>query len=844
MNRNLLILHCLVGLLALGVAERVLCAEPADEGQNTPYTPLMIAAMEGDVEKAKALISDGADLNATACPIHYGASWGLAHFQTPLHAAAVSYMPGSVEIMRLILDAGTPLNDLSDKVLQAAALHHAAVHGRDALNHDPMASARKMAMLCEAGIPVDIRYSTQYDYDVTPLIYVVHEGRYQGRESQLNVLKELLSRRADVNAADMYGKTALHYAVENMDAEIAAILMKAGANADAEDGTGQTPRELAQHVYPRTDVLKALGLPATQPPAGDIRAHVHPSRREGVAPLAVFFDGIGSDGLANGDYVNASYTWDFDATGVDPQTPRRQAIGFNVAHVFRKPGEYTVKMRVTDTAANEGETTVTIKVLPFAGKTFYVSACGDDANPGTMDKPWKTAAFAFTQIKPNTRVLFRRGDTFAMPDAAALAIRDVNGPIVIGAYSDPAQPDSRAPLMTGRTGFTISEVSDLRILDLHLRGNSFVRRGPDAGPTGFSLNTCRNILAMNLEIERVGQNGFYTGSMERPCDGIYVVDCSLHDFGAVGLFGARPHRIAFIGNQIERIYSMEHGYRTQGAVKSYLAHNTIINAVSAKTSVQIRGNAAQTVVVGNVFDQHVSFCVKNKSSMEFIRDVLAEGNVSSSGYGGITAQNVTIRNNLFVRPDQLTPMKDPERPGREFVRGMPIFAKLGEHDFYAGVVESVRIERNSCYGDVMLVGGRGNGVSVEHNICCIAAPGLASSQARFFGVTRPDELKSDRNLYYAVNTTNAAPLDVTAFLAKRRSEGHDQHSTIEDPRFLSTDPMVPDFLKTDPAGPAVGKGAGPSVRADKLSRPGLAPSVLEFLKSFHAIRDTKDLQRE
>ena len=43
------------------------------------------------------------------------------------------------------------------------------------------------------------------------------------------------------------------------------------------------------------------------------------------------------------------------------------------------------------------------------GKTYYVSVDGDDANPGSLEKPWKTIGKANVTLKPGDTVILRRG---------------------------------------------------------------------------------------------------------------------------------------------------------------------------------------------------------------------------------------------------------------------------------------------------------------------------------------------------------------------------------------------------------------------------------------------------
>src|SRR5207237_7225074 len=58
-------------------------------------------------------------------------------------------------------------------------------------------------------------------------------------------LRALVQQKADVNAPQVDGATALHWAVYNDDIESGDLLIKAGAKADTENREGITPLHLA-----------------------------------------------------------------------------------------------------------------------------------------------------------------------------------------------------------------------------------------------------------------------------------------------------------------------------------------------------------------------------------------------------------------------------------------------------------------------------------------------------------------------------------------------------------------------------------------------------------------------
>ena len=63
---------------------------------------------------------------------------------------------------------------------------------------------------------------------------------------QLDVVKELLSGGANIDAQDLRGRTALHEAARKGRVEVAEFLIQAGARANLKDALGQTPLDTAQ----------------------------------------------------------------------------------------------------------------------------------------------------------------------------------------------------------------------------------------------------------------------------------------------------------------------------------------------------------------------------------------------------------------------------------------------------------------------------------------------------------------------------------------------------------------------------------------------------------------------
>jgi PKD repeat protein len=140
-----------------------------------------------------------------------------------------------------------------------------------------------------------------------------------------------------------------------------------------------------------------------------------------VAGQTFFVNGANSK-LAVGNPVTAKYEWDFG----DANSGYNQLIGFNAAHTYYTPGTYTVKLKVTDEAGNVTTATTSLTVRADNRRTIYVAANGSDSNDGlSPDHPVQTANRAGQLVKDDSRILFRRGDTFMMYNGIYVGGHDI-----------------------------------------------------------------------------------------------------------------------------------------------------------------------------------------------------------------------------------------------------------------------------------------------------------------------------------------------------------------------------------------------------------------------------------
>lgn len=175
---------------------------------NTDMAPgnraLHIVSSKGNVAMVRLLISSNADLNAACYPSMY----------TPLHVAAYYGKPRAVEILlQAKADANVRLAEWSDKPLEAAISAFSA----------PEARLRCMTLLIQAKANVNSNEST------TALVRACTMGAVTSFSGQHDTVRFLLDAKADPNLASPHTKPPLVYA--RAFPNIEQLLLERGAKA-------------------------------------------------------------------------------------------------------------------------------------------------------------------------------------------------------------------------------------------------------------------------------------------------------------------------------------------------------------------------------------------------------------------------------------------------------------------------------------------------------------------------------------------------------------------------------------------------------------------------------------
>jgi Right handed beta helix region len=95
---------------------------------------------------------------------------------------------------------------------------------------------------------------------------------------------------------------------------------------------------------------------------------------------------------------------------------------------------------------------------PGTGNARYVAVHGNDGNPGSLDRPWRTLAFALSQLRPGDTLFLRGGTYLERPTVAASGT--AGAPITIQSH-----PGESAVIDSGPADFRTAGNRDWELVD-------------------------------------------------------------------------------------------------------------------------------------------------------------------------------------------------------------------------------------------------------------------------------------------------------------------------------------------------------------------------------------------
>lgn len=390
------------------------------------------------------------------------------------------------------------------------------------------------------------------------------------------------------------------------------------------------------------------------------------SPTDGVAPLAVFFnaglaDMAGTDILqpADNDYATFHYSWDFGDPGSGTWSTDGRSknvdLGFTAAHVYENPGIYTATLTLTDNLGIQHLYQAVITVTALVGNTFYVSTSGSDLNTGSDPaSPWQTVAKAIANAGTNTRIRFKRGDTFTTDGGHFITSP---GPGILDSYGAGAKPVIQ---MTGQGGGFAVYNNDWKIMDLDLIGS-----GP--GDQAFGIYFKVSSSVQRTVILRVSARNFRVGLGWSIIDGVpshdtnAIVDCSTTNNDVNELFVGSV-RLMLQGTVSQNPVN-SHVARVWQAHRGVINHNIFRDPSSTRHSLKLHGpgygSGAPPTMFVTVSDNQLRGAVwtavigpQDDFSDQRVSQIILERNLVTSvsnGQTGFILQgwDIVVRNNIF-----------------------------------------------------------------------------------------------------------------------------------------------------------------------------------------------------
>ncbi len=213
-----------------------------DHSNKFGLTPLMYAAMNNNVELAKALIEKGSDVNAQSSgPVGNNSYWIKTNGLAPI---ALAVRCGNVEIVKLLIDAGADTSVCDDDGCPAVfSLVYYPFRFLDEHRFNSPIFKNK----CDI-IPLmkDLEIPDKRGYTVLMEAMCTTQFNHNRTDAYTNVpiALSLIENGANVNAAANDGTTPLHLAARGPEESFKALI-KAGADLNAQDNNGNTPLILA-----------------------------------------------------------------------------------------------------------------------------------------------------------------------------------------------------------------------------------------------------------------------------------------------------------------------------------------------------------------------------------------------------------------------------------------------------------------------------------------------------------------------------------------------------------------------------------------------------------------------
>ena len=422
---------------------------------------------------------------------------------------------------------------------------------------------------------------------------------------------------------------------------------------------------------------------------------------EGMAPFTVHVHAHASI-LDAGDRLTARYEWTFG----DEASEGNELVGWNAAHTYDAPGDYLVRLRITDETGARATQTLHVTVQPAARTVIHVSPDGSDSNPGSVDAPIRTVHRAQQMLGDAVALRFRRGATYSVHDSLVIN----SGDVLIGAYGPGTPPVLRGQSTRTTTGIISTFGNTENLVIERLRFDT-----PVQIPTNAKIRAIRpsgrNITIRNCDFDDVS----YAINSEFGVQGLMASDNTANMLGAYFVWGVGSDHV-YVRNSV-RGSVQEHNIRLGGVNRALIAGNDLTNTV--KTTIwAMLGN--DVYIVGNILRRGRMIIGPDYLSgapSDRMRRCVAEGNlILQEGvivYAG--AEHVTLRNNII------------DCDGGEAISVWGWYEPMQRAARDVSILHNTAINRSWSLGAFLRIGTDARRISALNNLYC--APHLNGGAA-------------------------------------------------------------------------------------------------------------------
>ena len=322
----------------------------------------------------------------------------------------------------------------------------------------------------------------------------------------------------------------------------------------------------------------------TATPVVDGNERPNPAARAPQAVIAALFENAPAghavhvnavqSRIHSGTSLSAAYEWDFGDSG----SKYNRLKGYNAAHVYTRPGQYTITLKVTDNAGRTDIATRTVTIRDAARTVYYVSSDGNDANSGrSANSPIRSWDRVRQLVGDNVEFRFRAGDTFNI--TSGIAVRDSN--VLVGMYGSGDRPTIR---WTGARSGTVNlfdiapGTRHVTVRDLRF-DSRFNADTEQAGVPNVFRPAGDNFSAINCELLNVA---YFINNELKPTGVLCQENVSPLKTGlrAYLAYVVGTDQV-YLGNTVANS-TREHCIRSDGGSRILIAHNDFANIAEAR----------------------------------------------------------------------------------------------------------------------------------------------------------------------------------------------------------------------------------------------------------------------